>query len=754
MNGPCVVESRVLTSRLVQGVTVLEATGTGTTLRVFLGAGTDPAGVDTRNGTVPRAVTAVNGSLMIRADWPGGTAAVLPLRDTEAEVAVVPPEPDLFGGMRVLLGARNGETPDLVHAWLRHHVASQGAEAALILDRTRPGDASLAPQLEAGLKGEPVAGLGRVVVVTSPLPLGGEAVSERHPLQAPDAPGKDRMEVPPPDPWTAPLRQSIVWEALRWRFLTAARAVAFLDVSDLLSPAPVGRRAFDLIDGASTGLIALQGRRIYPWRLRKGRAATFGDHICAQFDTPARNRRWACAPMRIPDDAPFRPVRVGVVRPDDTRTAGFYRAMAARVGEGPGMPIAPKSGLVVDDALLTLSREGFGGTPVLPPVSEAPAVPGPAASEPGRTAIVTCMKNEGPFVLEWIAYHRAIGVDDFLVYTNDCTDGTDTLLTLLQAQGIVEHRANPFRARAGVKPQHAALEAAGSEPVAAKAAWLVSLDVDEFINVHAGDGTLRALFAAVGEANMISMTWRLFGNGDRHRFVDAPTIARFDRCAPQFIRKPHQAWGVKTLFRNAGLYRKMGVHRPKGLKPDLWEKVAWVNGSGAPMPREMLRTGWRSTAETYGYDLVTLNHYAVRDAESFLVKRDRGRVNHVGRDQGLGYWFRMNNNAERERSIRRMLPGMEAELAALRALPGVAAQHDRCVAAHRARIAALRGTEAFAAFYAEICGPRMERLSRMHRHFGEAVFRLGPDCVPEAVWRDPQVPADFVLAVEDEAGAC
>ena len=41
-----------------------------------------------------------------------------------------------------------------------------------------------------------------------------------------------------------------------------------------------------------------------------------------------------------------------------------------------------------------------------------------------------------------------------------------------------------------------------------------------------------------------------------------------------------------------------------------------------------------------------LNHYAVRSAESFLVKRDRGRVNHVDRDQGLNYWFRMNHNAD------------------------------------------------------------------------------------------------------------
>ena len=55
------------------------------------------------------------------------------------------------------------------------------------------------------------------------------------------------------------------------------------------------------------------------------------------------------------------------------------------------------------------------------------------------------------------------------------------------------------------------------------------------------------------------------------------------------------------------------------------------------MPRTMYRNAWRSTASTEEYDLVQFNHYTVRSAESFLVKRDRGRVNHVDRDQGLDY---------------------------------------------------------------------------------------------------------------------
>ena len=98
------------------------------------------------------------------------------------------------------------------------------------------------------------------------------------------------------------------------------------------------------------------------------------------------------------------------------------------------------------------------------------------------------MKNEGPFILEWIAYHQAIGVDDFLVYTNDCNDGTDDMFDLLQAKGVVQHQQNPFK-KMKIKPQHAALQAAEKEPLVQKADWLICMDMDEFINIKVGGWT-------------------------------------------------------------------------------------------------------------------------------------------------------------------------------------------------------------------------------------------------------------------------
>lgn len=42
--------------------------------------------------------------------------------------------------------------------------------------------------------------------------------------------------------------------------------------------------------------------------------------------------------------------------------------------------------------------------------------------------MITSMRDEAPFIPEWIAYHRLIGFTDFLIYSNDCADGTLSLI--------------------------------------------------------------------------------------------------------------------------------------------------------------------------------------------------------------------------------------------------------------------------------------------------------------------------------------
>ncbi|MGC9419692.1 MAG: glycosyltransferase family 2 protein [Rhodovulum sp.] len=717
---------RTTCTRRIGARLVLDAVAAQDDAWIVFAAGTPPEAVGPGAGTAVREVRSIGGGLVVTVGTPG----VVSLRVDGAE-AEIPPrraETDLFAGLNALVAVRNGESAEQAAEWLRHHVEAHGAEAALIVDRAPGGDAAFAAALEALCRD--IGGLKRIVLFDLDAPLGRpDLPPESHPVNASESPGKDRVDLPPPDPWTAPLGELQVYEWLRRAFLDEARTVANLDLCDLLAPDD-GPTVFDRAAAAPSGALLLLGRHVFPWRPRDPDAAAFADHLCVQFDRPRVSRRWCVAPAKAGPETTWRMVRIAGAAPRHEDVAVFFRCMGLRHRGHPVSRIVPKTSLVEEPQMLALAKRLGGRPPVRMPEIAPPRVD-PAAT---RTAIVTTMKNEGPFIIDWLAYHRAIGVEDVLVYTNDCSDGTDALLDLLQDRGLVQHRDNPFRGT-GLKPQHAALQAAEDEPLIQAADWLICMDVDEYINVKTGDGTLRALFDAVGTANMISLTWRLFGNADIHGFEDAPVIDQFTRCAPEMTRKPHQAWGFKTLFRNVGLFKKLGVHRPKGLNPQLWQHIDWVNGSGRPLPRTDYRNAWRSTAETVGYDLVQLNHYAVRSAESFLVKRDRGRANHADRDQGLAYWFRMNHNAEEDRSIRRMIPAMEAERARLMADPDIAAAHAACVAAHRAKIAELRARPDYAAFYAELTGWRMERLSRMLGHFGANVFLAGPNCVPDEVVR-------------------
>ncbi|RLJ41538.1 glycosyl transferase family 2 [Litoreibacter meonggei] len=664
------------------------------------------------------------------------------LKEGQLTLPVQRPETDLFEDMNVCMLERNGEPIEVVEEWMRYHVTGHGLNAVLMLDREKPNNEK---GFEKKLKVLAAKiGLKRLVHVKSAVPLGAEDLPPAsHPFNAPDAPGKDRMDNLPVDPQTSPLAELSLYEWAKWRFLSRARAVMNIDLMDLLA---LEAQPFKAVHDSSVGVIQLVGQRVYPWRVRPKKQPKFGDHICRQFDNPRANRRWCLAPSRVGRDKVWRFVRVVDAEPQPDETMGFLRAMAIRHPKHNAAELVPKTSLIEDEYLLAMAQDIWDHKPVRPPESKMEE-PAGKAIDGGRTVIVTCMKNEGPFILEWIAFHRAIGVDDFLVYTNDCDDGTDELLDLLQERGIVQRRDNKF-AGTDLKPQHWALDAADGEDVFKNAGWAISMDVDEFINIHVGDGKLDDLYKAVGDANMISLTWRLFGNADIHEYKDEFLISQFTECAPELCRKPHQAWGFKTLFRNIGIYKKMGVHRPKGLKPDLWDKIKWVNGSGQPMPKKLIRNGWRSTTDSYGYDLVTLNHYAVRSAESFLVKRDRGRVNHVDRDQGLSYWFRMNNNWEENASAQTKLPLLQAEFDRLMADPELRAAHEYSVAKHREKIEELKATENYSNFYNDLTGPRMERLSRMHNYFGANVFLAGPDVIPDEVALKDDIPEDFFFTVE------
>ena len=317
-------------------------------------------------------------------------------------------------------------------------------------------------------------------------------------------------------------------------------------------------------------------------------------------------------------------------------------------------------------------------------------------SRHGRVTAVSMMKDEGPFVLEWVAHHLSLGFTDLVVYTNDCTDGTDEMLVRLEALGLVHHRRNDIPE--GLRPQPSALKYAQEEPVVRNSDWVLVFDADEFLCLKHGDGTLDSLLDAVVEqnANGIVITWRIYGSGGVETWSRDPVTEQYLHAAPPMWNK---GWGVKTLFKFNPDYWKLGIHRPKiknkHLETDFPHQIKWLNGSGRPMEDYFKFRGWRSIVRTVGYDWAQMNHYAIKSMESYAIRKFRGNVNNKKDKYNSDYWSLQDRNEIFDDSALAHREGRQRIMDCLMSDPVLSNLHKQAMERVEARLEEYRSSDAY-----------------------------------------------------------
>ncbi len=267
-----------------------------------------------------------------------------------------------------------------------------------------------------------------------------------------------------------------------------------------------------------------------------------------------------------------------------------------------------------------------------------------------RKMLVSTMKNEGPYLLEWLAYHRSIGFEEFCIFSNDCTDGTNLILNRLDQMGVIRHFDNPLGPR--MDPQRAAYSRAGRMDWVRSADWVLVVDADEFLNVHVGDRTVDALIEACGAPDAISVNWRLMGSNGLAHMSDELVTERFTRGSTFDAPENGLVWGFKTLFRPAR-FDFFGVHRPKFKKQnEAPADLRWTNADGQDITETVKDKGWRSNPDTLGYRNAQVNHYAIKSREDFLLKRLRGTANSKNKGRiDMEYFEKYDINSNEDGSI-------------------------------------------------------------------------------------------------------
>ena len=289
-------------------------------------------------------------------------------------------------------------------------------------------------------------------------------------------------------------------------------------------------------------------------------------------------------------------------------------------------------------------------------------------------AIVSCMKNEGIHILEWLAYHRTIGFDLPVICTNDCEDGSDLLLDRLMDAGAATHLPNPLAP--GDKPIHAGIARALAHLQDSPAEWLAHLDSDEFLNIAPGAAPVRDLIATAGDAHAVALPWLSFGDSG-HADWPGETLRAFTACQaeidPGIVK-------FKSLFR----FRAFGAASDHMPTAPLIDAPLAANSAGEPLSSAELFGPPRSRYRPIPVALrggTVVNHYAIRSRDVFLLKNLRGRGTGPASNKYLlnSTWHRRaNRNDRHDRTILARWPEVAAELARLRALPGVAEAEAAC----------------------------------------------------------------------------
>jgi hypothetical protein len=274
--------------------------------------------------------------------------------------------------------------------------------------------------------------------------------------------------------------------------------------------------------------------------------------------------------------------------------------------------------------------------------------------------LVAIVKNEGKYLIEWIAHHHAIGVDHFIILDNESTDGTFFLLRPLADAGIITYfrwdtklKYKGFEAH-NIGPQVPAYDFAFK--VAKKRGrwdWIGFIDLDEFV-LPVEDDTITGVLSRFEQPGAVGINWRMFGSSGH---VDAPNglvIENFTRRAPdEFDPNRH----VKSIVRMTNLGQP-GIHIPNALTGDI------VDMKGNLIAREL-----NGIHDSVVFEGLVINHYFTKSQREWEQKRARGRatksISDKERERANSMFFEYDRNEVEDRAILRFLPSVRREIAEL-----------------------------------------------------------------------------------------
>jgi hypothetical protein len=258
-------------------------------------------------------------------------------------------------------------------------------------------------------------------------------------------------------------------------------------------------------------------------------------------------------------------------------------------------------------------------------------------------AICAIFKDEARYILEWIAFHRVVGVDHFVLYDNGSKD--DTAALIRGSKFAADVTLIDWPQRAGQLPAYADFIAHHAR----RFTWAAIIDIDEFIHPLETE-TIRPLLPRYDRFSAVLLHWMMFGASGHKARPDGLVIHNYTHRVPL---DDGVNCHVKSLLRTRDL---RGIQTT----PHIFATSGdCCNARGEPVLPYALQ-------EKVCADVMVVNHYFTKSEEDWQAKVRRGKADEVAPTDNAytdEFFNAMSHGAvEEDRKILRFLPRLQREL--------------------------------------------------------------------------------------------
>lgn len=217
-------------------------------------------------------------------------------------------------------------------------------------------------------------------------------------------------------------------------------------------------------------------------------------------------------------------------------------------------------------------------------------------------SIAAIIKNEAPYLKEWIEYHKLLGVERFYIYDNNSDDDTIDVLKQYIKNGDVVYKL--AKGKTMQMPAYKdAIYCYGNNTE-----WMAFIDLDEFI-VPVEKDTISEFLKEYERFPSLAINWLLFDYNKHETKPEGLVIENYTRTD----------YGFKD-----NIYVKCIV-RPREVI-DIKTAHAFVFKHNRRSVDSNYNVVKHSTNKNYCIDKIRINHYYTKSKEEYLKRIAKGNV--------------------------------------------------------------------------------------------------------------------------------